>query len=505
MRVPSLANFKTLSWLPAGLLESLLLLLVLAAPVHCEPRSRRQLLATPWQCPSSAASSRSSRDRAFVALHSPASRQDVNVFQARKGWKAAEVDSALEAAQFDASKPTVVYTHGYTQTIQRPWLRSVRQNFDQLQSGDQPAQFNLMLFDWSDYGQRAYGTSVSYVPYLGKLLAEFIDDHLSRRHNYSASRVHLVGYSLSAHIVGQTGRRLRALKNPLGQITALDPTGICFHTEAKFANEHQLRPDDAKLVVARHYDMGGLGARRPIGGVDIFVNGGSNQPSMGLRGPALGAFGLVAALGGASSHMRATQHESSEPFQSDCQELAYACSSYQAYLAGECADCGQSANKCYHLSTLANLQLGLDLSARNFKRGTKMYAATGPSQFCQFTYQLVAKLSKRATKEELRAVEEGALELVLAESGSNEGDEAQAVRANLHHKVAGNKFTQLLQLSRRPLELADEIRLGAGKKFGLKALEWLQVNYMSALTAQQRRRQSARYCPRDNDSLVRCR
>jgi hypothetical protein len=62
----------------------------------------------------------------------------------------------------------------------------------------------------------------------------------------------------------------------------IDPTGVCLHTNdhGLFDAQFSLRPTDAKLVVALHYNVNQLGAGRLIGGVDIKLNGGKHQPGM---------------------------------------------------------------------------------------------------------------------------------------------------------------------------------------------------------------------------------
>ena len=469
------------------------------------PRFRRQTSA-PWQCPAVAATSRSSKSQAYLAFYSPDSRQDQNVYQARSNWKASDIDRIVESGAFDTRKPTVIYTHGYTQTIDRPWLKLIRRNFNQMYpiDGVREPEFNLIFFDWSDYGQRAYGTSVSYAAYLGKLLSEFINDHLTKRYNYRANQVHIVSYSLSTHIAGQAGRRLAAQGNPLAQITAVDPTGVCFHQEpGKFADKHQLRPGDAKLVVARHYDMNGLGAKRPIGGVDIFVNGGSNQPAMSVQGQ-YSMFALLSSMGGASSHVRASTHES-EQFDPSCQEVAYSCRSYKAYLAGECASCGSTGNGCFLVSTFGAIELGLKPPTQGYKNGTKMYLTTGRKQFCLHAYQVVAKLSNKATKSDIRAFESGAFSSLVAPADQLEGGNDPII-VNPSHQVSTNggqiQFTQLLQLNSRIKRFEDQIKVKGLSN--LRALESLQINYMSNISPKERNANSIRYCPKGNDYLVRC-
>ena len=79
-----------------------------------------------------------------------------------------------------------------------------------------------------------------------------------------------VGHSLGSHICGFTGK----IKQ-LDGIIALDPAGVFFETHYK---ENRIDKGDAKYVEAIHTDAGELGLIKPVGHVDIYLNGGKQQP-----------------------------------------------------------------------------------------------------------------------------------------------------------------------------------------------------------------------------------
>lgn len=470
-------------------------------------RVKRQLSFV--QCPSGPARSRSSNTRAVVVLYSPQTRQDVNIVQRKSDWQAADVDK-LAKAGFDPNKPTLLYTHGFTQAVARSfWLKEIRERYNELTDRGSTADqeqvpFNLMFFDWSDYNARNYAQTASYVPYLGKVLASYLEQ-MNKRLGYPMSKMHIISYSLSTHISGVAGRKLAAKNLPLAQITALDPTGVCFQSDSSdFSKKYTLKPSDAKLVVAKHYDMFRLGSQRPVGGVDIFVNGGSDQPAMLPR--KINGIQILGSAGGFTSHTRASEHES-EAFDDTCHEMAYACRSYRSFLAGECGDCGKRNDKCWLASTLGAIELNVDEQQQQvaYKPNTKMYLKTGRQLFCLHQYQVVAKLANpNATKGAIKkAIESGGLGLELV--GGNE------VEVTPKNRVSDSQYTSLLSLEQKLANFPEEIQVistypGKTVRDMLEALKYVDIKYMSNVDPQQRLRSSARYCPNKQrgNTLVKC-
>jgi pimeloyl-ACP methyl ester carboxylesterase len=418
-------------------------------------------------------------------------------------WRKTDVDKLIQEG-LDPKKRTLVVMGGWLQPSNANWMKELRRAMDKLaDENDGTAPYNLLVFDWSDYGSFTYSKSVSFVPHLGKVLANLLTQ-LIDRHGFQADLVHLVSYSLSTHIAGKAGRLLNESSGErVRQITAIDPTGVCFHSneDTLFDREFGLRPSDAELVVARHYNMHQLGAGRPIGGVDIFVNGGVSQPKMYLTklkwNKILGSLGISV-----GNHHRAVQHEAiGFERETDCHEVAYACSNYEDFKMGRCADCGSRNQTCMLASTIGNMVLNLNPSELNRKPHTQMHITTGLTQFCVHHYQILAKLKKSShPKSVLAEFERGAFEFEL--------DVHVVARPEHRRKRAGRiEFTQLLRLDQRIVQFPRQIKLKPSAAKLLGSLESVSIHFMSNIFADERKRNSVRYCPGSSGraELVICR
>lgn len=473
-------------------------------------------------CPVRAASGDIRQNSVQVYFHSPVSQRDLELSYDGSNWSTsrANLGKLLPQQGFNSSQPVMVYAHAFMQSSTSAWLEEVRQVYDQQYRG----QFNLFLYDWSSYSRQRYDTAASWVPRLGQVLAEFLAQLQAASgldsNNQLIERTHLVSYSLSTHIAGQAGRYLqKQLGAQLNRITALDPTGVCFHSSAPFANEHALKPTDARLVVARHFDMFTLGSSRPIGGVDIYVNGGKNQPTPtsapagGLVGAAIWPLARAAGFR-AASHSMAARNEVQvlAEQKQQCRSVAYACSSYAAFLEGECADCGtRNQAKCMDTNSMDATLRGGSNSNSKLKSGTNMYIKTTADSSCIYHYQAVLKLRSRPTRAQRQLLEE-ALTFVFVTSAQDQRNQ----KAKVNHELTNLTYTALLTTANG--ELADSKRIlmrlpsvsddKQDEQMGALSnlVESLELNYMSHEQASVRSKRSAKFCitPKSRSTLRKC-
>ncbi|XP_011494874.1 PREDICTED: lipase member I-like [Ceratosolen solmsi marchali] len=189
---------------------------------------------------------------------------------------------------FDPKRKTIVITHGLA--ISNEHINELEDLRDALLKWD---DVNVVSMDWYKgcsnallYFQAVVNTKyaaytlkdvLSYTIKLWKEENKFNDDWVPQ--------LHLVGFSLGAHVVGQTAELLKIEDNLLvNRITGLDPAGPCFNpTNFKL----RLSSNNAHFVDVIHTDGAlsqneAFGLYDPIGHADFYVNGGRKQPGCGF-------------------------------------------------------------------------------------------------------------------------------------------------------------------------------------------------------------------------------
>lgn len=426
--------------------------------------------------------------RTSVLIYSPKQRIDIRINYGNTSWPKNEMKKLLKEG-FNLTAPTFIYLHAFTQHPESPWLMEVRRLYDEMfPPSAQNQTFNLLLLDWSSFSRQRYNVAVTWVPHVGRALGRFLRT-LVDRFNYDMKNVHLVSFSLSAHVAGLASREVRSATGlEVAKITALDPTGVCFQDNSTISVKYALRPTDAKLVLARHYDLNGFGSTRPIGGIDIFINGGNDQPLKGLikREAIFPIYG--------SSHSYAVEHETRMVLLGQCQEVAYECSSYAAFLMGECADCGKDNEKCIYINTLGQIQLsdkGIKIEpTKGYPTNTTMYIKTGLDPVCMHHYQIVIKLNSNATDTTRQLLTSGSVTLEL-------GPKIQVQPKN----QLNEKYFTVLLVSDELLPPVENATLSVRTPNTetvvpdlLTQVKYVIINYMSNIEAEVRASQSAKLC-----------
>ncbi|GBP13193.1 Pancreatic triacylglycerol lipase [Eumeta japonica] len=130
--------------------------------------------------------------------------------------------------------------------------------------------FNVIVVDWRALANSNYVTAANGVPSVGQFLGNFLT-WLINLTGSNWNNVHLVGFSLGAHVVGNAGRQTGG--RPV-RVTGLDPAGPLWG-----GNSNALNGQAGTYVECIHTDGGLLGINDPICLSNFYPNGGRNaQP-----------------------------------------------------------------------------------------------------------------------------------------------------------------------------------------------------------------------------------
>nr|XP_034833224.1 pancreatic lipase-related protein 2-like [Maniola hyperantus] len=174
-------------------------------------------------------------------------------------------ENSVRSSNFNARHPTIVISHGWLSNMKTNLNPVIRDAYLRLM------ETNVIVLDWRRLALAPYPTAARGVPDIGRGLGQFLN-FLHRTTGVAFNTIHLIGFSLGGHVVGNAGRYLGGR---VARITSLDPAGPLWSN-----NDQRLRPSDAIYVEAIHTNGGaaGLGIGSPVANVDFFPNGGKSQP-----------------------------------------------------------------------------------------------------------------------------------------------------------------------------------------------------------------------------------
>ncbi|XP_066458666.1 endothelial lipase [Eleutherodactylus coqui] len=271
-----------------------------------------------------------------------------------------EQDECLQNCHYNSSAKTFIVIHGWTMSgLFESWLHKL---VEALQQREPHA--NIIVVDWMSLAHQLYPDAVNNTKLVGRETAVLID-WLQEKGNMSLKNVHLIGYSLGAHVAGFAGNHVTGT---LARITGLDPAGPMFEDVAA---HKRLSPDDAEFVDVLHtYTREALGVsigiKMPIGHIDIYPNGGDYQPGCGLSDVlgalAYGNFGEAVKC----EHERSVHLFVDSLINKDKESFAFQCTDSGRFKKGICLSCRK--NRCN--------AIGYNAKKSTSKRNSKMYLKT---------------------------------------------------------------------------------------------------------------------------------
>uniref|UniRef100_A0A8B9JED7 triacylglycerol lipase n=2 Tax=Astyanax mexicanus TaxID=7994 RepID=A0A8B9JED7_ASTMX len=279
----------------------------------------------------------------------------------------------LQKCGFNATAKTILIIHGWTiGGMFERWMYNLVGAVRERET-----EANVIVVDWLALAHQLYPDAVNHTRRVGHSIADLLD-WLQDEQQLSLEQVHLIGYSLGAHVAGYAGEFVRGT---IGRITGLDPAGPMFEG----AEPHKrLSPDDAEFVDVLHtYTREALGVsigiQEPIGDIDIYPNGGDVQP-----GCSLGDVLSTAAAGNFMDVMKCEHERAVHLFvdslmNRDHASFAYQCTGPDRFNKGICLSCRK--NRCNNI--------GYNARKMRKRRNSKMYLKTrADTPFGGYHYQM---------------------------------------------------------------------------------------------------------------------
>ncbi|CAH2056931.1 unnamed protein product, partial [Iphiclides podalirius] len=268
-------------------------------------------------------------------------------------------DTITRARSFDPDSKLIIFVHGFIDDPTKDSFSNISEAF--LKSGEA----SVLALDGSPFIRWLYIRATTYVRFMGRKLGEVLAAMV--RSGTDPASIHMIGHSLGSHISGFTGKTLQSLTGRrLGRISALDPAGPCF---SNVEPDLRVKDTDADQVDAIHTDSGVYGLSDPVGHIDFYPNGGSQQPGCLLQ---------------TCSHSRSWLYFAESVLEPTA-FVARRCDSWEHFKTGRCDDdisyMGQGAKKGrkgrYYLQTGPRFPHGLGEEGLSYQEPPNLLQAVG--------------------------------------------------------------------------------------------------------------------------------
>ncbi|XP_046828359.1 phospholipase A1 member A isoform X1 [Vespa crabro] len=175
---------------------------------------------------------------------------------------------SLYYSRFNKSHKTKIIIHGFGGG------RNLAPSTDLRRAYFTRGDYNIIIVDYGTLVREPCLSQIQWGPdFCSRCIAQLVRYLRDHPRGTRAENIHVLGYSVGAHIAGLIANYLPYDK--LGRITGLDPT-IFFYMNGNRSMD--LDETDAHFVDVIHTGAGILGQWGPNGHADFYVNGGSSQP-----------------------------------------------------------------------------------------------------------------------------------------------------------------------------------------------------------------------------------
>ncbi|KAM6958789.1 endothelial lipase [Aplochiton taeniatus] len=292
-------------------------------------------------------------------------------------------NDCLRECGFNATAKTILIVHGWTMSgLFETWMHKLVSSVM-----EREREANVLVVDWLPLAHKLYPDAVNHTHRVGLSIATTLN-WLQDEQQLPMKNVHLIGYSLGAHVAGYAGTFVRGT---VGRITGLDPAGPMFEGVEE---EKRLSPDDADFVDVLHtYTREALGVsigiQQPIGDIDIYPNGGDVQPGCALGEVLAVAANFMEVM--KCEHERAVHLFVDSLMNMDHVSFAYQCTGPDRFKKGICLSCRK--NRCNNI--------GYNAKKMRKRRNSKMYLKTrAVTPFGGYHYQMKMHVFNRKQADE---------------------------------------------------------------------------------------------------------
>ncbi|CAG0904675.1 unnamed protein product [Darwinula stevensoni] len=203
---------------------------------------------------------------------------------------------------------------------------------------------NVMILSWFKGAGPPYSQAMANIRLIGDIAGQLLH-FLGKETGFKMEDVHIVGFSLGAHLASYIGTSVKRMGGKVGRITGLDPAGVDFEGEDP---EVRLDPGDAEFVDVIHTDGGpyrysngglGQGLMEPLGHLDFYPNSGLEMPGCNHASINDVVVQQNISISRAVMYVTACNHLRSidyflESMKSDCQFLAFSCADWDEFKMG---------------------------------------------------------------------------------------------------------------------------------------------------------------------------
>jgi len=178
----------------------------------------------------------------------------------------------------NGTKKLIVIAHGFIEDSKVWWIGPLKDELLNVEDSD------VIVIDWKRAARIPYQQAISNIRVTSAQTSHFLR-RMFNKTDLRPSNVHLIGFSLGAHLMGHIGRDVFTHTGvKVKRITALDPAGPLFEDSVK---DFRLDPSDGMFVDAIHTDSKTIfgyasGTLQSFGHTDFYPNGGYYQPGCKL-------------------------------------------------------------------------------------------------------------------------------------------------------------------------------------------------------------------------------